>query len=73
MARRLGRAAGAEVAALAGEGQQILVRARIAADAGEAVLEDAAGEELVSDLRDDGPPRAVLAREALVVDRLEPM
>ncbi|MBC8086732.1 MAG: hypothetical protein H7Z40_05665, partial [Phycisphaerae bacterium] len=45
----------------------------IAADAGEAVLEDAAGEKLVGDLRDDGPPRAVLAREAVVVDRLESM
>ncbi|MEX1113147.1 MAG: hypothetical protein WED32_01690 [Patescibacteria group bacterium] len=37
------------------------------------MLEDAAGEELVGDLRDDGPPRAVLARVAVFVDRLEPM
>jgi hypothetical protein len=36
-------------------------------------LEDAAGEELVRDLRDHGAPRAVLAREALVVHRLEPL
>ena len=48
-------AAGAEVAALpalAGEGQQILVRTVVAADARESVLQHAAGEELVGDLRD---------------------
>lgn len=37
----------------------------------EAVLEDAAGEELVCDLADDGAPRAVLARKAVVVHRLQ--
>jgi hypothetical protein len=39
-----------EVAALTREREEILVRARVAADAGEAVLEHAAGEELVGDL-----------------------
>ena len=58
---------GAEVPALAGARQQILVRARIAADAREPVVEHAAGEELVSDLRDDGAPQAVLA-----LDRVRP-
>ncbi len=43
------------------------MRAPISPDAGEAVLEHPAGEELVSDLHDDGAPRAILAREALVV------
>lgn len=51
--------AGAEVAALAGEGQQILVRAGIAADAREPVVEHAAREELVGNLRHDGTPRAM--------------
>ena len=64
-------AAGAEVATLAGEGQQILVRTVVAADAGEAVLQHAAGEERVGHLRDDGTPGAVLAREAVVIDRLQ--
>ena len=59
----LGVAARAEIAALAGEREQVLVRAGVAADAREPVVEDAAGEELVGDLRDDGAPRAVLARE----------
>jgi hypothetical protein len=40
----LGVAAGAEVAALAGEGEQVLVGADGAAHAGEAVFQDAAGE-----------------------------
>jgi hypothetical protein len=39
-----------EVAALTRERDQILVRAGVTADAGEAVLEHAAGEELVGDL-----------------------
>lgn len=52
--------AGAEVAALAGEGQQILVRASVAPDAREPVVERAAGEELVGDLRDDRAPPAVV-------------
>jgi len=49
------------------------VRARIAADACEPVLQHAAREERVSDLRDHGPPWAILAREAVVVDRLQPL
>jgi len=63
----------AEVAALAGEREQVLVRARVTTDAGEAVLQHAAREKRVGDLRDDGTPRAVLAREALVGVRLEPL
>jgi len=63
-------AAGTEVAILAGEREQVLVGTGITPDAREAVLEDAAGEELVRDLADDGAPRAVLARKALVVHRL---
>jgi len=43
----------------------------VAADAREAVLEHAARQELVGDLRHDRTPRAILAREALVVDRLQ--
>jgi len=72
-ANRLGSAAGAEVAARAGEREQVLVRARVATDAREPVLEHPAGEELLRDLRDDGAPRTVLAREAVVVDRLQPL
>gem|GEM_PF-6685995 len=53
----------------AGEGQQILVRAGVAADAREAVREHAARQKLVGYLSDDGTPRAVLAGEAVVVDR----
>jgi len=30
-------------------------------------------EELVGDLRDHGPPWAIVAREAVVVDRLQPL
>ena len=50
--------------------EQILVRAGVAADAGKAVLQHAAGEELLGDLRDDRTPRAVLAHETVVADRL---
>ena len=71
IAKRLGVAARTEVAARAREREQILVRAGIAADAREPVLEHAAGEELVSDLCDDGPPGAVFAREAVVVSCLQ--
>ena len=69
----LGMTIGAEVPALAGAREQILVRAGVAADAGEAVLQHAARKELVSDLCDDGAPWAILAREALVVDCLQAM
>ncbi len=71
IARRLGRAAPAEVATLAREREQVLVRAGIAAEAGEPVLEDATRQELVGDPRDDGAPRAVLLSESFVVDRLQ--
>ena len=47
------------------------MRARIAADTGAAVLEDAAREELLGDPCDDGALRAVLAREAVVVEGLQ--
>jgi hypothetical protein len=55
-------AARAEVPALAGEGEQVFVGTGVTPDAREPVLEDAAGKELVRDLRDDGTPRAVLVR-----------
>jgi hypothetical protein len=66
----LGVTAGAEVPALAREREQIFVRTVVTANTREPVVEDAAGEELLGDLRDDGAPRAVLAREELVVYRL---
>ena len=61
-------AGGAEPAPLAGERQQVLVLAVIAADAGEPALEVAAVEELVDDLRDDGAQEAVAGLVALLVD-----
>ena len=73
IAKRLGRATGADVAASTREREQILVRARLAAEAREPVLEPPAGEERVSDLGDDGPPGAVLAGEAVIADRLQAM
>ena len=63
--------AGTEVAALTREREQIHVRAGIVADAREPVVEHAAGEERVRDLRDHGAARAVLARETVVADRLQ--
>jgi len=39
------------------------VRARVAATTRKPVVADAAGEELVSDLRDDGPRRASALRD----------
>ena len=50
----------ADVPALAGESDQVLVGTVVTADAREPVLEDAAGEELVRDLPDHGAPRAIL-------------
>jgi hypothetical protein len=47
------------------------VRARITADTGAAVLEDAAREKLLADPRDDGALRDVLAREAVVGEGLQ--
>lgn len=66
-------AARAEVPALTREREQIFVRTGVTADAREPVLEDAAGQELVGDLCDHAAPRAVLAREALIVHRLQPV
>jgi hypothetical protein len=45
----------AEPAALARKSQQVFVLAMVAADPGEAARQVAAFEELVNDLRDDGP------------------
>ncbi len=45
----------------------------LAADTGEAVVRHATGKELVGELRDDRSPQAVLAREAVVEDRLQSM
>jgi len=47
------------------------VRAGAAADASEAVLQHAARRQSVGGLRDDRVPRAVVARKAIVVDRLQ--
>ena len=66
-----GVAAGTEVPTLAGEREQVFVGTGVTPDAREAVLEDAAGEELVRDLADDRAPRAVVAREAFVLHRLQ--
>ncbi len=66
-------AARAEVATLTREREQIFVRTVVTANTREPVLEAAARQELIGDLRDDGTPRAVLAREALVVDHLQPV
>ena len=63
IARRLGRTARTAVAARAREREQVVERARVAANPRTPVVEHAAGEELVSDLRDHGAPRAVRARE----------
>ena len=43
----------------------------VAAGAREAVREDAAGEDLVGDVAHDVAVRAVVAREALVVDPVQ--
>ena len=58
----------AEVAALAREREQILVLARATAHAGEAVLENAAGEILLDHLTDDWPLVSVTVSKPLVVD-----
>jgi len=58
-------AARAEIAALAREREQVFVRTGVAADAGEAVLEDPTREELIGHLPDDRTPRAVLEKGQL--------
>jgi hypothetical protein len=69
----LGVTAGAEVAARAREREQVFVRTVVTANTREPVIEHAAGEELVSDLCDDGAPWAILSRETVVIDRLQAM
>ena len=67
----LGMTARTEVAALAREGEEVLVGTRGAAHARKAVVEDAAGEELVGHVAHDGAPGAIRASETLVVDGLQ--
>ena len=57
----------AEVAALAGEGQEELVPAGVAAHPGEPVFEDPAGQVLLDYGGDDGAPVSPPVCEALVV------
>jgi hypothetical protein len=64
-------AGGAKPAALAGEGEQILVLAMVAPDAGEAALQVAAVEEFVDHLGDDGAEEAVAGLVLLGIDFLE--
>ena len=66
-----GVTAGTEVAALAGEGQQVLVPAAATAHPGEPVRQDAAGQELLDHVGDDAPPGAPAGREPLVVDQAQ--
>ncbi len=61
-----GVATGAEVARLAGEGEEVLVVAGIAADPGEAVLQETAIEKLVHDLGDHPAPVAEGRGKALI-------
>ena len=61
-------AAGTEVTALAREGEQVLVPTAATAYAGEPVLQDAAGEELLDHRDNYRPPVAPAVREPLVVD-----
>jgi hypothetical protein len=63
-------ATGAEVPALAGEGEQIFVRASVAAHAGKAVVEDTAGEEPVGDLAHYGAPVTIGVGKAILPDRV---
>ena len=64
-------AGGAEPAAFAGEGQQILVLAAVAADPGEAAFEVAAFEEFVDDFGDDGAQAAIARLVSRRVNRLK--
>ena len=64
-------AGGAEPAALAGEGQQVLMLAMVAADPREATLQVAAVQELVDYLGDDGAQEAVAGLVLLRIDVLE--
>ena len=64
-------AGGARRALLAGEGDEHLMAAVRAADAGEALVQIAALEKGRHGVLDDRPPEAVLGLESLVVDLLE--
>ena len=64
-------AGGTEPAAFAGEGEQVLVRAVVAANAGKAALEVAALEEFVDDFGNDGAEGAEAGLAGLGVDFLE--
>ena len=76
-ARRLAWQLGQQSRHLQEKADRYFSRTVVAADTRAPVLEHAAGEELVGDLRHDlrhdRAPRAVLAGEALVVNRLQPM
>jgi hypothetical protein len=67
----LGVAARAEVATLAREGEQVLVRAAPTPGAREGVLQDPARQKPLGDRADDRPPRAERLGEALVLDRVQ--
>ena len=60
-----------EPAALAGEREQVVFLAVVAADAGEPMLEVPAVQKLVHYLGDDGPQETVTGLVAFLVDRLE--
>ena len=60
-------AGGAEPAPLAGEGEQVLVLAVVAPDAGEAVFQVATVQKLVNDLGDDRAQEPVAGLETLFV------
>jgi len=62
---------GAEPAALAGKGQQILMLAMVAANPGESALQVAAVEEFVDDFGDDGAQGAVARLVSLRANLLE--
>ena len=68
VARSPGVTAGAEIARLAGEGEQKFVGAGVAENSGEAVLEEPTGQTLADDLGDDRAPVAEGGSEALVPD-----
>jgi hypothetical protein len=61
----------AEPAALAGKGQQVLVLAMVAADAGEAALEITAFQEFVDYLGDNGAQQPITGLVRLGINLLE--
>ena len=66
-----GVATGAEVPALAGEREQIFVRASVAAHAGKSVVEDTAREEFVGDLANYRAPVTISMGKAILIDRVQ--